>query len=121
MIHVSQVSGLFVDHAGMEKIFSIGSTVKAVATKTDFEKGKLALSTRLLEESAGEMASNPQKVYDGAEERHKVLQAQWDAENEAREKERKELEKQIMGLTLSVFDQEDGEADAGKEAVDPVA
>merc|ERR1719197_1870530 len=92
MIHVSQVSGLFVDPTLMEKLFPIGSTVKAVATKTDFEKGKLALSTRILETTAGEMRTDPQKVYAGAEERHKALQEQWKAEEEAREKERKELE-----------------------------
>jgi small subunit ribosomal protein S1 len=104
LIHVSQVSGLFVDPTLMEKLFPVGSTVKAVATKTDFAKGKLALSTRILEKNAGEMRTDPQKVFDGAEERHNSLQEQWKLEEEAREKERRELESQIMDLTLSVFD-----------------
>jgi small subunit ribosomal protein S1 len=104
MIHVSQVSGLFVDPTLMEKIFPVGSKVKAVAVKTDFAKGKLALSTRILEKNAGEMRTDPQKVFDGAEESHKALQEQWKLEEEAREKERRELESQIMDLTLSVFD-----------------
>merc|ERR1719218_495055 len=107
MIHVSQVSGLFVDPALMEMIFPIGSAVKAVAIRTDFAKGKLALSTRILETTAGEMRTDPQKVYAGAEERHKQLQEQWKLEREAREKERQELESQIMDLTMSVFDGED--------------
>merc|ERR1719163_237918 len=108
MIHISQVSGLFVDPAGMEKLFPIGSTVTAVAMKTDFAKGKLALSTRILETTAGEMRTDPQKVYAGAEERHQQLQEQWKLEAEAREKERKELENQIMDLTMSVFDGAEG-------------
>merc|ERR1719182_1311101 len=112
MIHVSQVSGLFVDPTLMEKLFPIGTTVKAVATKTDFEKGKLALSTRILETTAGEMRTDPQKVYAGADERHKALQEQWKVEEEAREKERKELESQIMDLTLSVFDGADTPGDS---------
>jgi small subunit ribosomal protein S1 len=117
MIHVSQVSGLFVDPTLMEKLFPIGTKVKAVATKTDFEKGKLALSTRILETTAGEMRTDPQKVYAGAEERHTALQEQWKAEEEAREKERRELESQIMDLTLSVFDGADtpGDSAAGSD------
>jgi small subunit ribosomal protein S1 len=117
MIHVSQVSGLFVDPVAMEKIFPIGSKLKAVATKTDFAKGKLALSTRILETVAGEMRTDPQKVYEGAEERHKTLQEQWKLEQEARERERRELESQIMDLTLSVFDGEEAsKAAAGGDA-----
>jgi len=104
MIHVSQVSGLYVDPALMEKLFPIGGTVKAVATKTDFAKGKLALSTRILETTPGEMRTDPSKVFAGAEERHKALKEQWKLEEEARERERKELESQIMDLTMSVFD-----------------
>jgi small subunit ribosomal protein S1 len=120
MIHVSQVSGLFVDPTLMEKLFPIGSTVKAVVTKTEFSKGKLALSTRILETNAGEMRTDPQKVYAAASERHVALQEQWKLEEEAREKERKELESQIMDLTLSVFD--DADAPAGEDAkVEPKA
>jgi len=117
MIHVSQVSGLFVDPVLMEKLFPLGAKVKAVAVKTDFTKGKLALSTRILETTAGEMRTDPQKVYAGAEERHKQLQEQWKLEREAREKERQELESQIMDLTMSVFDGEDPLA-AGPAAED---
>jgi small subunit ribosomal protein S1 len=116
MIHVSQVSGLFVDPTLMEKLFPVGSSVKAVVTKTEFNKGKLALSTRILETTAGEMRTDPQKVYTGAAERHVALQEQWKLEEEAREKERKELESQIMDLTLSVFDGAD--APAGDAAAD---
>jgi small subunit ribosomal protein S1 len=121
MIHVSQVSGLFVDPALMEKLFPIGSAVKAVALKTDFAKGKLALSTRILETTAGEMRTDPPKVYAGAAERHLQLQEQWKVEAEAREKERAELESQIMDLTMSVFDGADTPAgdDAAKEVASP--
>jgi hypothetical protein len=103
----------------MEKLFPVGSSVKAVVTKTEFAKGKLALSTRILETTAGEMRTDPQKVYTGAPERHVALQEQWTLEEEAREKERKELESQIMDLTLSVFDGADapaGDAAADKQA-----
>merc|ERR1719487_728845 len=125
MIHVSQVSGLFVDPTLMEKIFPIGSSVKAVVTKTEFAKGKLALSTRILETNAGEMRTDPQKVYNGAAERHVALQEQWKLEEEAREKERRELESQIMDLTLSVFDGadtpagDDAQADSQADEVKP--
>jgi small subunit ribosomal protein S1 len=121
MIHVSQVSGLFVDPALMEKLFPIGSTIKAVALKTDFAKGKLALSTRILETTAGEMRTDPQKVYAGAAERHTQLQEQWKLEAEAREKERKELESQIMDLTLSVFDGDDAPAEDKPDSGETVA
>merc|ERR1719163_750635 len=117
MIHVSQVSGLFVDPALMEKLFPINSKIKAVALKTDFAKGKLALSTRILETTAGEMRTDPQKVYAGAEERHKQLQEQWQLEKEARERERKELESQIMNLTMSVFDGDNSGHKAEAESV----
>jgi hypothetical protein len=45
------------------------------------------------------------------------LQEQWKLEEEAREKERRELETQIMDLTLSVFDGADGaDKPAGDDA-----
>jgi ribosomal protein S1 len=116
MIHVSQVSALFVDPALMEKLLPIGSKVKCVVVSTDFANGKLGLSTRLLESSAGEIRLNPEKVFANAEERIKELQEKWKLEEEAKERERRELESTIMDLTMSVFDNEETAAASTEEA-----
>jgi small subunit ribosomal protein S1 len=103
MIHVSEVSALFVDPALMETLLPVGSKVKAVVKNVDLPNGKLGLSTRALESSAGEIRLNPETVFANAEERMMTLQEQWRKEAEMREKERMELESQIMDLTMSVF------------------
>jgi small subunit ribosomal protein S1 len=70
-LHESQVSG----HAfkGMYKVLSVGEQVTALVIDFHLSDGQVELSTKDLERNPGDMLTNRQAVWDGAEE----MAAQW--------------------------------------------
>lgn len=67
LLHIKQVSQKFID--SLEKFFQIGQTIKAVIIDLDEGKGRVALSTRILENFPGEILENFDEVMASAEAR----------------------------------------------------
>ncbi|GAX35952.1 S1 RNA-binding domain-containing protein [Nodularia sp. NIES-3585] len=67
LLHIKQVSQKFIE--SLEKVFQIGQTIKAVIIDLDEGKGRVALSTRILENFPGEMLENFDDVMASAEAR----------------------------------------------------
>jgi small subunit ribosomal protein S1 len=67
LLHIKQVSQKFID--SLEKIFQIGQPIKAVIIDLDEGKGRVAISTRILENFPGEVVENFAEVMDSAEAR----------------------------------------------------
>jgi small subunit ribosomal protein S1 len=67
LLHIKQVSQKFID--SLEKVFQIGQQIKAVIIDLDEGKGRVAISTRVLENYPGEVLENMAEVMTSAEER----------------------------------------------------
>jgi small subunit ribosomal protein S1 len=67
LLHIKQVSQKFID--SLEKIFQVGQIIKAVIIDLDEGKGRVAISTRVLENFPGEIVENFADVMDSAEAR----------------------------------------------------
>ncbi|NMG06248.1 S1 RNA-binding domain-containing protein [Brasilonema sp. UFV-L1] len=67
LLHIKQVSQKFIEN--LEKVFQIGQPIKAVIIDIDEGKGRVALSTRILENFAGEMLENMDEVMASAQAR----------------------------------------------------
>nr|MBW4645889.1 S1 RNA-binding domain-containing protein [Goleter apudmare HA4340-LM2] len=67
LLHIKQVSQKFIE--SLEKVFQVGQTIKAVIIDLDEGKGRVALSTRILENFPGEVLENLDEVLASAEAR----------------------------------------------------
>ena len=64
LLHIKQISQKFIDN--LENIFQVGQPVKAVIMDLDEGKGRVALSTKILENFPGEMLENRDEVMNSA-------------------------------------------------------
>ncbi|MDH6061162.1 S1 RNA-binding domain-containing protein [Chrysosporum bergii ANA360D] len=67
LLHIKQISQKFIE--SLEKFFQVGQTIKAVIIDLDEGKGRVALSTRILENFPGELLENFDEVMASAEAR----------------------------------------------------
>jgi small subunit ribosomal protein S1 len=67
LLHIKQVSQKFIE--SLEKVFQVGQTIKAVIIDLDEGKGRVAISTRILENFPGELLENMDEVMASAEAR----------------------------------------------------
>ncbi|MBP5972174.1 S1 RNA-binding domain-containing protein [Brasilonema sp. CT11] len=67
LLHIKQVSQKFIDN--LEKVFQLSQPIKAVIIDLDQGKGRVALSTRVLENFPGEMLENMDEVMASAQAR----------------------------------------------------
>ncbi|KAB8330459.1 S1 RNA-binding domain-containing protein [Scytonema tolypothrichoides VB-61278] len=67
LLHIKQVSQKFIDN--LEKVFKVSQPLKAVIIDLDQGKGRVALSTRVLENFPGEMLENMDEVMASAQAR----------------------------------------------------
>ena len=67
LLHIKQVSQTFVE--SLEKVFQLGQLIKAIIIDLDEGKGRVSLSTRVLENHPGEMMENMTEVMESAEAR----------------------------------------------------
>jgi small subunit ribosomal protein S1 len=67
LLHIKQVSQKFIE--SLEKVFQVGQPIKAVIIDLDEGKGRVALSTRVLENFPGEILENLDEVMASAEAR----------------------------------------------------
>ncbi len=67
LLHIKQVSQKYIDNLG--KVFAPGQPLKALVVDLDEGRGRISLSTRVLENYPGEMVDKMADVMDTAEER----------------------------------------------------
>jgi len=67
LLHIKQISQKFIEN--LEQVFQSGQSLKAVIIDLDEGKGRIALSTRILENFPGEMLENMDEVMGSAEAR----------------------------------------------------
>ncbi|PAX58075.1 S1 RNA-binding domain-containing protein [Brunnivagina elsteri] len=67
LLHIKQVTQKFIDN--LEKVFQMNQQIKAVIIDIDEGKGRVALSTRILENFPGELLENMEEVMTSAEAR----------------------------------------------------
>jgi small subunit ribosomal protein S1 len=67
LLHIKQVSQKFIE--SLEKVFQTGQTIKAIVIDLDQGKGRVAISTRALENFPGEVLENFEEVMASAEAR----------------------------------------------------
>ncbi|ABA23337.1 SSU ribosomal protein S1P [Trichormus variabilis ATCC 29413] len=67
LLHIKQVSQKFIE--SLEKVFQPGQTIKAIVIDLDQGKGRVAISTRALENFPGEVLENFEEVMASAEAR----------------------------------------------------
>jgi small subunit ribosomal protein S1 len=67
LLHIKQVSQTFIE--SLPAVFQIGQIIKAMIIDLDEGKGRISLSTRVLENYAGEMIEKMADVMDSAEAR----------------------------------------------------
>lgn len=81
LLHISQISH---DHIpDITTLMRVGSTVKCMILNQDKNKGRMSLSTKVLEEQPGDMMRNPQAVFDNAEEVAERYRAKLEEEKRA--------------------------------------
>ena len=114
LLHISQIS---CDHiSNVESIIPVGTQIKCMVISQDKGKGRVALSTKTLEQEPGDMIKDQAKVFDNAEATAAKYQERIAAERKAREEAAQDV---IFGLE-SVFT--DAEAPAAAEpAEEPAA
>ncbi|MBW4511354.1 MAG: S1 RNA-binding domain-containing protein [Scytonematopsis contorta HA4267-MV1] len=67
LLHIKQVTQKFIDN--LEKVFQVGQSIKAVILDVDEGKGRVALSTKVLENFPGEILENMTDIMESAEAR----------------------------------------------------
>ena len=67
LLHIKQISQSYID--SLPNLFQIGQSIKAVIVDLDEGKSRISLSTRVLENHAGEMLENMAEVMASAEAR----------------------------------------------------
>merc|ERR1719230_2502118 len=112
LIHISQIS---CDHiSNVEAVIPVGSQLKCMVISQDKGKGRVALSTKTLEQEPGDMIKNKEKVFEHAEETAAKYQERIQAERKAREEAAQDV---IFGLE-SVFSDSSSADDAPAPASD---
>jgi len=97
LLHISQIS---CDHiSNVDSIIPVGAVIKCMVISQDKGKGRVALSTKTLEQEPGDMIKDQQKVFDNAEDTAAKYQERIAAERKAREEAAQDV---IFGLE-SVF------------------
>ncbi len=67
LIHIKQISQNYIE--SLDKLFQVGQPIKAMVVNLDEGKGRISLSTRVLENYPGEMLENMAEVMNSADAR----------------------------------------------------
>jgi small subunit ribosomal protein S1 len=94
LLHISQISYDRVER-GLDKMFSMGQKLKVMVLDYDKQSGKVALSTKALENTPGDMLRDPENVYLHAEEMALKYHERVEAERKLREDAAKDI---VAGL-----------------------
>jgi len=114
LLHISQISYDRIDD--LEKVISPGMVIKCMIIDHDKVNGRIALSTKTLEYEPGVMLTDPQKVFERADDTAKEYHARMEAERRAREEQNKDI---VISLVDDLDDDEEGDgSDPLKEVSD---
>jgi len=108
LLHISQIS---CDHiSNVESVLPVGTAIKCMVISQDKGKGRVALSTKTLEQNPGDMIKNQEDVFENAEATAAKYQERIEAERKAREEAAQDV---IFGLE-SVFSEPSANAPAAE-------
>lgn len=96
LLHISQIS--YDRVTDLEKLFSIGQKAKVMVMEHDESSGRVALSTKTLERTPGEMFKDMDAVFANAEATAKAFQEKAEQERSAREAAAADI---VAGLSAS--------------------
>uniref|UniRef100_A0A7S0CIZ7 S1 motif domain-containing protein n=2 Tax=Proboscia inermis TaxID=420281 RepID=A0A7S0CIZ7_9STRA len=99
LLHISQISYDRIDD--LEAVFQVGDMVKCMIIDHDKVNGRIALSTKTLENEPGDMIKDKAKVFEMAEETAAKYHERMEAERKAREEAAKDI---VLGLGDSLDD-----------------
>ncbi len=74
LLHIKEISKNFV--RAIDEVFQMGQEVKAVIVSIDEARGRVGLSTQVLEKSPGEMLTDAERVFADAEKRAGAIKNQ---------------------------------------------
>ena len=77
LLHIKEISKNFV--RSIDETFQVGQDVKAVIVSIDETRGRVGLSTQILEKSPGEILTDSERVFAEAEKRAAAVQNQFSA------------------------------------------
>jgi ribosomal protein S1 len=97
LLHISQISCEHI--SDVNTVLPVGTEIKCMIISQDKGKGRVALSTKTLEQEPGDMLKAPEKVFENAEATAAKYQERIEAERKAREEAAQDV---IFGLE-SVF------------------
>lgn len=83
LLHISQISYDRIEN--LEQMFTIGQKCKVMVIEHDKQNGRVALSTKNLEMTPGDMKKDMQMVFDSAEENAKAYHERMESERVSRE------------------------------------
>ncbi|MEO0854169.1 MAG: S1 RNA-binding domain-containing protein, partial [Cyanobacteria bacterium J06648_11] len=67
LLHIKEISESYI--RSINDVFQVGQTIRAVIVNVDDARGRISLSTRVLEKSPGEFVNSPEVVFEEAEKR----------------------------------------------------
>lgn len=114
LLHISQISYDRIDD--LEAVLQPGMVVKCMIIDHDKANGRIALSTKTLEPEPGAMLTNPQLVFEQAEETAKKYHEKKELERQQREEAARDI---VLGLGDSLDDIEGGDSEGFSS--DPLA
>jgi len=115
LLHISQISGERVD--SLETLFTVGQKVKVMILDHDKINGRVALSTRALEVTSGDMLKDMESVFAKAEETAKKYHESIEAERAAREAAAKDV---VAGLGSSLLSDGTGELASVADSIESI-
>jgi len=116
LLHISQISYDRIED--LEKVLLPGQQLKCMIIDHDKMNGRIALSTKTLEPEPGDMLTDPDKVFELAEESAKKYHERMEAERKAREEAAKDI---VLGLGDSLDDLTSGDDEGEGGGDDPLA
>mmetsp|Transcript_40708 Transcript_40708/g.161364 ORF Transcript_40708/g.161364 Transcript_40708/m.161364 type:complete len:130 (+) Transcript_40708:1041-1430(+) len=81
LLHISQISHSHIPDVAA--LVDVGQPIKCMVLNQDKNKGRMSLSTKVLENEPGDMVKDPEKVFAGAEEVAQRYREKLEAEKKA--------------------------------------
>jgi len=117
LLHISQISHEHVED--LTSVFTLGDKVKALVVSQDREKGRVSLSTKVLEPEPGDMLRSPQTVFERAEEMAARYRERIAEEERARAEYASDIVAGLDVASLGVDAEVNGDAGAGAQREHP--
>ena len=97
LLHISQISSERIDN--LEKFFTVGQKLRVVVIDHDRNTGRVALATKPLERTPGEMLRDAEAVYENAVETAKKYHERVEADKLARQAAANDIVMSLSGAS----------------------